>query len=78
MIRVVIHSRNIVKYGIAIAVAMTRDAFISAIQANSFDVGGLLFDYKADNQRSDLVIATYLDNGSYRILGNGDMDRLLR
>ncbi len=57
---------------------ITRDSFISAIQGNTFDVGGLTFDYTTDNQGSDLVISTFLDSGSYRILGNGDMDRLLR
>ena len=57
---------------------ITRSSFLSAINGNKFDVGGLELDYSTDNQGSDLVIATYLENELFNLLGSDDMDRLFR
>jgi hypothetical protein len=57
---------------------VTRSSFLSTVKDNKFDIGGLILDYSSDNQGSDLVISTYLDNDSFNLLGSDDMDRLLR
>ena len=57
---------------------VTRDAFMSAVLGNSFDIGGITLDYSSDNQGSDLVISTFLNNGSYEVIDNNNLDRLLR
>jgi branched-chain amino acid transport system substrate-binding protein len=57
---------------------ITRSSFLSAIQGNKFDIGGMKLDYSTDNQGSDLVISTYLENDLFNILGRDDLDRLLR
>lgn len=57
---------------------LTRGSFISAITGNVFDIGGLVLDFTSDNQGSDLVISTYLNNGSYQVISNDDLDQLLR
>jgi branched-chain amino acid transport system substrate-binding protein len=57
---------------------ITRSSFLATINGNKFDVGGLILDYSTDNQGSDLVIATYLENELFNLLGSDDMDRLLR
>jgi len=38
----------------------------------------LTLDFSRDNQGSDLVIATYLSNDGFSILGKGEMEKLLR
>lgn len=57
---------------------ITRDLLLSTIKGKRFDVGGLILDFSSDNQGSDLVIATYLENNRFSILGKGDMEKLLR
>jgi ABC-type branched-subunit amino acid transport system substrate-binding protein len=57
---------------------ITRSSFLAAIKGNKFDIGGLELDYSTDNQGSDLVISTYLENELFNLLGSDDMDRLLR
>ncbi len=57
---------------------ITRSAFLSAIQGNKFDIGGVQLDFSSDNQGSDLVIATYLDNGAYRVVPQDDLIQLMR
>lgn len=57
---------------------ITRSSFLSAVNGNKFDVGGLILDYSTDNQGSDLVLSTYLENGLFNLISGGDLDRLLR
>jgi hypothetical protein len=57
---------------------ITRELLLSTIKGKRFDVGGLILDFSDDNQGSDLVVATYLDNERFNILGKGDMEKLLR
>ena len=57
---------------------ITRGSLLSAIKGKKFDIGGLLLDYSNDNQGSDLVISTYLENDLFNILGSDDMRRLFR
>ena len=57
---------------------VTRDGLLSTINGKRFDVGGLVLDFSNDNQGSDLVISTYLANDSFNVLGNGEMEKLLR
>ena len=57
---------------------ITRELLLSSIKGKRFDVGGLVLDFSDDNQGSDLVIATYLQNDRFSILGNGEMEKLLR
>ena len=57
---------------------ITRDSLLSTINGRKFNIGGLVLDYSNDNQGSDLVIATYLENDRFNIVGNGDMKELFR
>ena len=57
---------------------ITRSAFLSTIQGNKFDIGGVQLDFSSGNQGSDLVVATYLDNGAYRVVPQDDLIRLMR
>jgi ABC-type branched-subunit amino acid transport system substrate-binding protein len=57
---------------------ITRGSLLAAIRGNKFTLGGLELDYTTDNQGSDLVISTYLENDRFNILGRDDMDNLLR
>ena len=57
---------------------ISRNAFLDSIQGNSFDLGGITLDFSSDNQGSDLVISTYLNNGVYEVIDNNDLDKLLR
>jgi ABC-type branched-subunit amino acid transport system substrate-binding protein len=57
---------------------ITRDLLLSSIKGKRFDVGGLNLDFSSDNQGSDLVIATYLENDRFSILSKGEMEKLLR
>ena len=57
---------------------ITRGSLLSAIKGKKFDIGGLLLDYSNDNQGSDLVISTYLENDLFNILGSDAMRRLFR
>ncbi len=57
---------------------ITRAALLSTIRGKRFDVGGMTLDFSGDNQGSDLVIATYLNNDGFSILGKGEMEKLLR
>ena len=56
---------------------LTREAFMQTALGRRFNVGGLELDFSDDNQGSDLVVVTYLDDGSYRTIGNSDWRRLL-
>jgi len=57
---------------------ITRDSLLSTIKGNKFNIGGLVLDYTNDNQGSDLVIATYLENDRFNIVGKGDMKKFFR
>lgn len=57
---------------------ITRGALLATINGNKFNIGGLVLDYSNDNQGSDLVIETYLEDDRFNIVGNGDMKRLFR
>ena len=57
---------------------ISRASLLATIKGQKFNVGGLNLDYSNDNQGSDLVIATLLKNNDFSILGNGEMEKLLR
>lgn len=57
---------------------ITRESLMSTINGGTFNIGGLVLDYSNDNQGSDLVISTYLENDRFNIVGNGDMKELFR
>ncbi len=57
---------------------VTRELLMSSIRGKRFDIGGLVLDFSDDNQGSDLVVATYLQNDRFSILGDGEMEKLLR
>jgi hypothetical protein len=57
---------------------ITRSSLLATVKGKKFNVGGLTLDYTNDNQGSDLVIATLLEKNDFSILGNGEMQKLLR
>ena len=56
---------------------LTQESFMGAALGRRFDIGGLRLDFTDDNQGSDLVIVTYLEDGRFRTIGSGDWRRLL-
>ena len=57
---------------------ITRAQLLAAIKGKRFDLGGLTLDYTNDNQGSDLVIATHLENNRFSVLAAGDIQSILR
>jgi branched-chain amino acid transport system substrate-binding protein len=51
---------------------VTREGFLKAIRGKKFDIGGLKMDFTRDNQGSDMVALTYLNENGYRPLQSSD------
>ena len=51
---------------------VTREGFLKAIRGKKFDIGGLKMDFTKDNQGSDMVALTYLNENGYRPLLSSD------
>ncbi len=57
---------------------ITRQSFLDALGGESFSLDGLYMDFTSDNQGSDLVAITYLDQGGYRAMRPADWRWALR
>ena len=57
---------------------ITREKFINAAKGNKFNLGGVDIDFTDDNQGSDLVLLTYLDDGEYKIMRNSIWKKMLK
>ncbi len=57
---------------------LTRQSFLNAVRGRTFDVGGLKLDFTDDNQASDYVALTYLDQGGYRNMARADWRRVMQ
>jgi ABC-type branched-subunit amino acid transport system substrate-binding protein len=55
----------------------TRENFLAAAKGKTFEMDGLKLDFTDDNQGSDLVVATYLQDGDYAVIEPDDLGRLL-
>lgn len=55
---------------------ITREEFVSAAKNTKYDVGGMTFDFTTDNQASNLVTPTFLENGSYKVAKKRDLRKL--
>ncbi|WP_020406756.1 ABC transporter substrate-binding protein [Hahella ganghwensis] len=55
---------------------ITRNAFRRATRNSLIEVGGLRLDFRGDNQGSDLVIMTYLNNKTYQTIGDNQIAQL--
>lgn len=51
---------------------LTRDNFIEAIRGNKIFLDGITLNFSDDNQGSDLVLLTYLDEEGYRSMNISD------
>lgn len=58
--------------------SVTRSAFLDAVLDTTMDLGGLELDFTDDNQGSDLVIQTRLEDGEFQLLDDADWDAVLR
>jgi ABC-type branched-subunit amino acid transport system substrate-binding protein len=56
---------------------ITRQGFLNVVRNNTFEISGLTLDFTDDNQGSDLVALTYLDQDGYRNMVRGDWKRVL-
>jgi len=54
---------------------VTRANFLHALRGERFELGGLPIDFTGDNQASDLVALTYLEEGGYRRMVAADWRR---
>ncbi len=57
---------------------VTRENFLNAVRGRTFEFGGLKFDFTDDNQGSDFVALTYLDQGGYRNMARNDWQRVMQ
>ncbi len=57
---------------------VTRENFLNALRGRTFEFGGLKFDFTDDNQGSDFVALTYLDQGGYRNMARNDWQRVMQ
>jgi len=56
---------------------ITRQNFVNVVRGNIFEISGLTLDFTLDNQGSDLVALTYLDQDGYRNMVRDDWKRVL-
>jgi ABC-type branched-subunit amino acid transport system substrate-binding protein len=57
---------------------ITREKFVNAAKGSKFNVGGIDIDFTDDNQGSDLVLLTYLDDGEYKIMRSSIWKKMLK
>ncbi len=57
---------------------VTRASFLNAVRGRTFELGGLFLDFTDDNQASDLVALTYLDEDGYRNMARDDWKRVMQ
>ena len=57
---------------------LTRQNFLNAVRGRTFELGGLRLDFTSDNQASDFVALTYLDQNGYRTMARGDWARVMQ
>lgn len=62
----------------AIEGPITRQAFLDAVRGKTFEIGGMTLDFTQDNQASDLVVLTYLEQTGYRGMVRDDWNRVTR
>ncbi len=55
---------------------ITREAFHQVTRNSQLDLGGLRLDFRGDNQGSDLVTMTYLNNKTYQTLSDNQIAQL--
>ena len=55
---------------------ITREAFSRVTRNSQLNVGGLTLDFRGDNQGSDLVIMTYLNNKTYQTINENQIAQL--
>ena len=56
---------------------LTRKNFLKAAKEKQYDIGGLKLSFVGDNQASDLVLLTYLQDGEYKIMRNSVWKQML-
>lgn len=56
---------------------ITRQSFLDAILGNRIYIGGLELDFTTDNQGSDLVVPTILNNGRFEKMDDADWETLI-
>lgn len=57
--------------------AITRPNFLAAVKGKSFDLEGLKLDFTHDNQGSNLVTITYLQNAGYTVIDSTILGQIL-
>lgn len=57
---------------------VTRASFLNALRGRTFEFGGLKLDFTDDNQASDFVALTYLDQSGYRNMARDDWQRVMQ
>lgn len=57
---------------------ISRENFLKAARGQRFDLGGLPLDFTNDNQGSDFVLLTYLQNGEYKTVAPADLKKVFQ
>lgn len=57
---------------------LTRENFLKTVRGRAFELGGLKLDFTEDNQASDFVAITYLDQSGYRNMARSDWRRVMQ
>ncbi len=55
---------------------ITRESFRRVARNSLLEIGGLTLDFRGDNQGSDLVILTYLNNKTYQTIADNQIAQL--
>ena len=56
---------------------ITQEKFAQVVENSQYSIGGLNLDFRGDNQGSDLVKLTYLENKEFKLLESAQLSGLL-
>jgi hypothetical protein len=57
---------------------LTRANFLAAARGRPYDLGGITVDFTNDNQGSDFVQLTYLQEGEFKAIGSAELRQLFQ
>ncbi|MCB1921211.1 MAG: ABC transporter substrate-binding protein [Candidatus Competibacteraceae bacterium] len=56
---------------------LTRENFLKAARRHPYDIGGIRVDFTNDNQGSDFVLLTVLQDDAFKVIEPSDVEKLL-
>ncbi|MCB1821827.1 MAG: branched-chain amino acid ABC transporter substrate-binding protein, partial [Candidatus Competibacteraceae bacterium] len=56
---------------------LTQENFLEAARRRPYDIGGIRVDFTNDNQGSDFVLLTLLQDDAFKVIEPSDVKKLL-